>query len=234
MADIGYDGQVAIITGAGGGLGREHALELARRGARIVVNDLGGSVRGEGHDEGPAHKTAKEINDLGGEAVADTNSVATARGRRGHRPDRGRRVRHRRHRHQQRRHPAGQDVPQHDARAARTPCIDVHLRGAFYVTQPAWIDHAGEGLRPRRQHLVELGHPRQLRPVELRRRQDGPRRLHPGAGQRGPQVQHQGQRHRPGGQDPHDRGAVRRRRRPARPQARHPGRGLAGVVGGAT
>ena len=60
MADIGYDGQVAIITGSGGGLGREHALELARRGARIVVNDLGGSVSGEGHEEGPAHKTAQD------------------------------------------------------------------------------------------------------------------------------------------------------------------------------
>ncbi|HEY5154770.1 MAG TPA: SDR family NAD(P)-dependent oxidoreductase, partial [Acidimicrobiales bacterium] len=80
MADIGYDGQVAIITGSGGGLGKEHALELARRGARIVINDLGGSVSGEGHTEGPAHATAQEINDLGGEAVADTNSVATPEG----------------------------------------------------------------------------------------------------------------------------------------------------------
>jgi NAD(P)-dependent dehydrogenase (short-subunit alcohol dehydrogenase family) len=58
MADIGYDGKVAIITGAGGGLGREHALELAGRGARIVVNDLGGSVSGEGGDKSPAEHVA--------------------------------------------------------------------------------------------------------------------------------------------------------------------------------
>ncbi len=80
MTDIGFDGKVAIITGAGGGLGRQHALELARRGARIVVNDLGGSVHGEGGDVGPAQKVVEEITALGGEAVADTNSVATPEG----------------------------------------------------------------------------------------------------------------------------------------------------------
>ena len=80
MTDIGFDGKVAIITGAGGGLGREHALELARRGARLVINDLGGSVGGDGGDAGPAQRVAQEIIDLGGEAVADTNSVATAAG----------------------------------------------------------------------------------------------------------------------------------------------------------
>ena len=80
MSDLGFDGKVAIITGAGGGLGRSHALELSRRGARIVVNDLGGSVDGSGGDAGPAAKVAQEINDLGGEAVASTDSVATAEG----------------------------------------------------------------------------------------------------------------------------------------------------------
>jgi NAD(P)-dependent dehydrogenase (short-subunit alcohol dehydrogenase family) len=80
MADLGFDGRVAIITGAGGGLGREHALLLAARGAQVVVNDLGGSVSGEGGSAGPAHTTAKEIEDLGGAAVADTNSVATPEG----------------------------------------------------------------------------------------------------------------------------------------------------------
>src|SRR5882757_1072632 len=81
MSDVGFEGRVAIITGAGGGLGREHALLLASRGAQIVINDLGGTVDGSGEGtEGPAHTTAKEINDLGGVAVADTNSVATPEG----------------------------------------------------------------------------------------------------------------------------------------------------------
>src|SRR5215831_18240982 len=80
MADLGYDGKVAIITGAGGGLGRQHALLLASRGDQVVINDLGGSVSGEGGSAGPAEKTATEINDLGGVAVADTNSVATPEG----------------------------------------------------------------------------------------------------------------------------------------------------------
>src|SRR6201988_1431327 len=80
MADLGFDGRVAIITGAGGGIGREHALLLASRGAQVVVNDLGGSVSGDGGDAGPASRTAQEINDLGGVAVADTNSVSTPSG----------------------------------------------------------------------------------------------------------------------------------------------------------
>jgi NAD(P)-dependent dehydrogenase (short-subunit alcohol dehydrogenase family) len=137
MADIGYDGKVAIITGAGGGLGREHALELARRGARIVVNDLGGSVSGEGGDVGPAQKVADEINGLGGEAVANTDSVATQEG--------------------------GEaivkaavdafgtvDIVINNAGILRDktfhnmtadlvePVLQVHLLGAFYVTIPAW------------------------------------------------------------------------------------------------
>jgi NAD(P)-dependent dehydrogenase (short-subunit alcohol dehydrogenase family) len=137
MADIGYDGKVAIITGAGGGLGRCHALELARRGARIVVNDLGGSVSGEGGDKGPADHVVDEIEALGGEAVADANSVATPEG--------------------------GEAIVQTALDAFGTvdivinnagilrdktfhnltpefvnPVLDVHLRGAFYVTIPAW------------------------------------------------------------------------------------------------
>ena len=233
MADIGYDGKVAIITGAGGGLGREHALELARRGARVVINDLGrlGQRRGRRRGSGPATRRGDQR--PGRRGRGRHQQRGHRRGRQGHRADRGRRVRHRRHRRQQRRHPAGQDVPQHDPRAAGAG--DLGPPAGRLLRHPAGLrDHAREGLRPHRQHLVELGHPRQLRPVQLRRGQDGPGRLHPGAGQRGPQAQHQGQRHRPGGQDPHDRGAARRGRRQARPQAGHPGGVLAGVRGGAT
>jgi NAD(P)-dependent dehydrogenase (short-subunit alcohol dehydrogenase family) len=72
MAELGYDGKVAIITGAGGGLGRQHALLLAKRGALVVVNDLGGSIDGSGTDASAAQKVVDEIKAAGGEAVADT------------------------------------------------------------------------------------------------------------------------------------------------------------------
>jgi len=80
MADVGFEGRVAIITGAGGGLGREHALLLASRGAQIVVNDLGGAVDGTGSSTGPAQTVVEEIEALGGVAVADGSSVATQEG----------------------------------------------------------------------------------------------------------------------------------------------------------
>ncbi len=76
MADIRFDGKVAIVTGAGGGLGRQHALELARRGARVVVNDLGGSMDGSGGNSAAAEAVVAEIKALGGEAIANGSSVA--------------------------------------------------------------------------------------------------------------------------------------------------------------
>jgi len=70
-----FDGRVAIVTGAGGGLGRQHALALAARGAKVVVNDLGGSVHGEGGTPGAAMAVVNEIKAAGGEALANGASV---------------------------------------------------------------------------------------------------------------------------------------------------------------
>ena len=75
MSDIRFDGKVAIVTGAGGGLGRQHALELARRGAKVVVNDLGGSMDGSGGSSEAAQKVVAEIETAGGEAIANGSSV---------------------------------------------------------------------------------------------------------------------------------------------------------------
>jgi NAD(P)-dependent dehydrogenase (short-subunit alcohol dehydrogenase family) len=75
MADIRFDGKVAIVTGAGGGLGKQHALELARRGAKVVVNDLGGSMDGSGGSSEAANAVVEEIKAMGGEAIANGSSV---------------------------------------------------------------------------------------------------------------------------------------------------------------
>jgi NAD(P)-dependent dehydrogenase (short-subunit alcohol dehydrogenase family) len=74
------DGKVAIVTGAGRGIGREHSLALAKAGAKIVVNDLGGSTAGEGSDTTPAQSVADEIKALGGEATANYDNVADFQG----------------------------------------------------------------------------------------------------------------------------------------------------------
>ena len=144
MADIGYDNKVAIITGAGGGLGREHALLLASRGARIVVNDLGGSVDGSGSEAGPAQQVVDEIEAAGGEAVANTDSVAT--------PEGGEAI------VQTAIDAFGRiDIVINNAGILRDktfhnmtpelldPVLDVHLKGAFYVTRPAWVHFREQG-----------------------------------------------------------------------------------------
>ena len=80
MAECRFDGRVAVITGAGRGLGRTYALLLASKGAKIIVNDPGGSLRGDGVEIGPAETVVREIKALGGDAVACTESVATPAG----------------------------------------------------------------------------------------------------------------------------------------------------------
>ncbi|WCT73495.1 SDR family NAD(P)-dependent oxidoreductase [Sphingomonas naphthae] len=80
MTEMRFDGRVAVITGGGRGLGRAYALLLAARGARIVVNDIGASMTGDGADASPAEAVVQEIRAAGGEAIACTDSVATVEG----------------------------------------------------------------------------------------------------------------------------------------------------------
>jgi NAD(P)-dependent dehydrogenase (short-subunit alcohol dehydrogenase family) len=135
--ELRFDGQVAVITGAGGGLGREYALLLASRGARVVVNDIGGSVTGDGSDTKAADAAAAEIRELGGDCVADSHSVAT--------PEGGQAIIDAALQEWGRVdiliNNAGivRDAPFEDMTAERfEPLLDVHLRGAFHVTRPAW------------------------------------------------------------------------------------------------
>lgn len=137
LSNLRFDEQVAVITGAGGGLGKEYALLLASRGARIVVNDIGGSVTGDGSDSKAADAAAAEIRDLGGEAIADSHSVTT--------PDGGQAIIDTSldawGRVDILINNAGivSDAPFEEMTAERLePLLDVHLRGAFHVTRPAW------------------------------------------------------------------------------------------------
>jgi len=137
VSEISFDGRVAIVTGAGGGLGRTYALELAARGAAVVVNDLGGSVDGKGGDDAAAQKVVDEITAIGGTAAPNYDSVATPEGGEGvvrTAIDSFGKV----------------DVVINNAGILRDKSflklewadleavLDVHLKGAFYVSQPAF------------------------------------------------------------------------------------------------
>ena len=137
MSEVRFDGRVAVITGAGGGLGKSHALELAKRGAQVVVNDLGGAVDGSGSGSAAADLVVKEITEAGGTAVANYDSVST--------PEGGEAI------IQTAMDNFGQvDILINNAGILRdksfvkmsaeemTLVLDVHLRGAFFVSQPAF------------------------------------------------------------------------------------------------
>ncbi|MEE3327416.1 MAG: SDR family oxidoreductase [Myxococcota bacterium] len=137
MSDLGFEGRVVIVTGAGSGLGKSHALEFARRGAQVIVNDLGGAVDGSGSGNAAADVVVKEIEAAGGVAVANYDSVSSKEGGEGivqTALDNFGRV----------------DVVVNNAGILRdrsfakmseeemNSVLDVHLRGAFYVSQPAF------------------------------------------------------------------------------------------------
>lgn len=142
--DVRFDGQVAVVTGAGGGLGRAYALELARRGAKVVVNDLGSAPDGSGRSESAAATIVAEIIDAGGEAAASTDSVATPEGGEAivaAAVERFGRV----------------DVVINNAGVLRDSSfakmapadydllLDVHLRGSFHVARPAFAQMRQQG-----------------------------------------------------------------------------------------
>jgi NAD(P)-dependent dehydrogenase (short-subunit alcohol dehydrogenase family) len=137
MTDLRFHERVAIVTGGGRGLGRAYALLLAERGAKVIVDDSGSSLTGDGVDSGPAHDVVAEITSAGGEAVACTESVATAAG--------GEAIVQTALDHYGR-----IDILVHNAGNVRRgslkemsyedfeAVLDVHLRGAFHVVRPAF------------------------------------------------------------------------------------------------
>lgn len=142
---LSFEGQVVVVTGAGRGLGRAHALLLAERGAAVVVNDLGGALDGSGASDGPAEAVVAEIRAAGGTAIADTHSVATSAGaaaivaaalREFGRVDvvvnnagntGG--------------HPTFGEIGDDEILSV----LGVHLLGAFHVTQAAWASMKAQG-----------------------------------------------------------------------------------------
>lgn len=137
MSELRFDGRVAVITGAGRGLGRAYAELLGAKGAKVVVNDVGGSLNGEGLDIGPAQEVVDAIKAAGGEAIASTDSVAT--------PEGGQAIIDKAIRTWGRidilihnagnvRYASLREITHEDFEAV----LDVHLRGAFNVVKPAF------------------------------------------------------------------------------------------------
>ncbi|VWX46591.1 SDR family NAD(P)-dependent oxidoreductase [Novosphingobium sp. 9U] len=146
MAERNFEGRVAVITGAGRGLGRAYALLLGSLGAKVVVNDLGGALRGDGPDESVAQSVADEIVAAGGEAIANTDSVATPEGGKAiiqAALDTWGRIDALIHNAGNVRYGTIRDISYEDFRSV----VDVHLMGAFHVVQAAFphMQDAGYG-----------------------------------------------------------------------------------------
>ncbi|MGE4653362.1 MAG: SDR family oxidoreductase, partial [Myxococcota bacterium] len=144
MSEISFKGRVAVITGAGGGLGKTYALQMASRGASVVINDLGGAADGTGGGQNMADQTVEEISAAGGKAVANYDSVAT--------PEGGKAI------IQTALDNFGKvDILVNNAGILRDKSflklepenleavVDVHLKGAFFVTQPAFASMKENG-----------------------------------------------------------------------------------------
>ena len=190
---IRFDDRVAIVTGAGAGLGRSHAMLLASRGAKVVVNDPGGAVDGRGGQHAVADKVVAEIKAAGGQAVANYDSVADAKsaqnivdtaintfGR--------------------------LDILVNNAGILRDKAFnnmtledfEFTVAGALHghglLHQGRVADHAQAAVRADRRHHVGLRHGRQLRPEQLRRGEDGGERADQRAAAGGREIQHPVQR----------------------------------------
>lgn len=142
--ELRFDGRVAVVTGGGRGLGRSYALLLAQRGCKVVVNDLGGAIRGDGPDTSVAQSVVDEIVAAGGEAIANADTVATPEGGRAivqAALDAWGRIDVLIHNAGNVRYGSIRDVSYEDFRAV----VDVHLLGAFHVVQAAFGPMADAG-----------------------------------------------------------------------------------------
>jgi NAD(P)-dependent dehydrogenase (short-subunit alcohol dehydrogenase family) len=136
MSELRFDGRVAVITGGGRGLGRSYALLLASKGAKVVVNDLGAPIKGDGSDAGVAQQLVDEIRAAGGEAIANTDTVATAEGGRAiirSAIDAWGRIDILIHNAGNVRYGSIREISYEDFQSV----IDVHLMGAFHVVKAA-------------------------------------------------------------------------------------------------
>jgi len=230
VTDISFIDQVAIVTGAGGGLGRTYALELAARGASVVVNDLGGSASGVGSDASAAQKVVEEITAKGGSAVASHDSVSTPEG--------------------------GQaivdaaveafgrvDIVINNAGILRDKTfaklavedleavLDVHLKGAFFVSQPAFRVMKEQGYGRFVFTASNAGVFGNFGQTNYGAAKMGLVGAVQRAGDRGCEGQHQEQRDLPDRADPDDRGAARSVGGERRAGAGHADGGLPGQLG---